>query len=224
MLEWFSSFLSNVERFAVGVSIVSLLMSALSSIIAHSARDIFAVSWQLLKTTISSKAPQRQQTQDSAYKRPVQVPSEVARKRAASRIEEAREAMLQQVSAARWSTISGNMLTVGQYVIGGLLASSFIQESLSPKLVGFLGVLVLLASLIKQHFHPEQSAESARKKAAQLKALIRTSEDQLAILEAKTANGQDHTDALIALLVQITQRLTEIEEPEALESRPQLTA
>ena len=77
-------------------------------------------------------------------------------------------------SITRWSSISANLLVRGQYVVRGLLASSFVKESLSsPKLVGFLGVLVLLASLIKQYFHPEISTENARRKATKLKAMIR---------------------------------------------------
>jgi multidrug resistance efflux pump len=96
-----------------------------------------------------------------------------------------------------------------------------VQESLSPKLVGSLGLLVLLASLIKQYFRPEVSVENARKKVAQLKALIRTSEDQLAILDAKIASGQDHTYAMISLLTKITDRLTEIETPEVIEQIPE---
>ena len=162
-------------------------------------------------------------TFDAAYRPPqVPTPSQVAKERALARIEEAKDTFRRQTSSARWSTISGDFLSVAQYIIGGLLASSFVQESLSPKLVGSLGLLVLLASLIKQHFHPEVSAENACKKAAQLRALIRTSEDQLAILDAKIASGQDHTDAMISLLMKITERLTEIDTPEVIEQRPEL--
>jgi hypothetical protein len=104
-----------------------------------------------------------------------------------------------------------------------VLASSFVQASLSSKWVGALGILVLIASLFKQQFHPELNAESSRRKASRTQALIRASEDQLAILDAKIATGQDHTDAMIALMTQITQTLTEIENPEAIETRPQPT-
>ena len=47
-----------------------------------------------------------------------------------------------------------------------------------------------------------------------------SSEDQLAIIDAKTTSDQDHSDAMISLMMQITQTLTEIENPEALESSP----
>ena len=109
---------------------------------------------------------------------------------------------------------ASGLLTTAQYIFGGVLASSFIQESLTPKWVGGLGVLVLIASLVRQQFHPEINAADAHKKASQLEALIRSSEDQLAILDAKIAAGQDHTDAMIGLMTQITQSLTEIENPE----------
>lgn len=49
-------------------------------------------------------------------------------------------------------------------------------------IVGFLGVLVLIASLIKQHFHPDATARDATQKVGKLKALIRSAEDQLAEL------------------------------------------
>jgi hypothetical protein len=152
------------------------------------------------------------------------IASAVARERAVKRLIEAKEAMDDQSVSARISKISDTLLTVGQYVIGGVLASSFVQESLSPKSVGLLGVLVLVASLVKQQFHPELKAEDARKRASKLQGLIRTSEDQLTILDAKIASGQDQSDAMIALLTQITHRLTEIENPEAIEQKPALVS
>ena len=74
-------------------------------------------------------------------------------------------------------------------------------------------MLVLIASLFKQQFHPEINADDARKKALALQSLIRSSEDTLAILDAKSATGQDHSDAMIDLMTLLTQNLTEIENP-----------
>jgi hypothetical protein len=147
-------------------------------------------------------------------------PSVVARGRVMFRIREAATSCEQQLSVKKWSKMAANFLTIAQYIIGGVLASSFVQQSLTPKWVGVLGVLVLIASLFKQQFHPEINADDAQKKAFKLRALIRSSEDQVAILDAKIATGQDHTDAMIALLTHITQRLTEIEDPEVNESTP----
>jgi hypothetical protein len=170
--------------------------------------------------TADSASDGRSVAYDSAPVIAKKTAAQVARDQILVRLNEVTLAVRAQEGTAKAARISNILLTVGQYVIGGVLASSFVQESLSPKWVGLLGVLVLIASLVKQQFHPELNAEDARKKASQLKALIRTSEDQLAILDAKMASGKDHSDALIALLTQITRRLNEIEYPEALESKP----
>lgn len=212
----------NSEKIVFLGCVVSLAVSALSSVVAHSAEDVLANFYRFLRVIPAGSAfPKKRVPHDSAYKPPA--PSQVAKERAVARIEEAKRALRNEVSSAKWSRISSNSLTVGQYIIGGLLASSFVQEALSRKLVGSLGLLVLLASLIKQHFHPELSAEQATKKAAQLKSLVRVSEDQLAILDARIASGQDHTDAMVSLLMRITERLTEIETPEVVEQRPGLS-
>ena len=138
------------------------------------------------------------------------------------RINEAIKARSEQLGTAKWSKVSSNSLIVAQYIIGGVLATSFVQESLKTKWIGAMGVVVLIASLFRQQFHPEINAQEARAKASRLKALVRASEDQLAILDAKIASGQDHSDAMIALLTQIRGRLTEIEDPEAIDSKPSL--
>lgn len=211
MLDWVRVHLENLVAlssvFTVAASLFTALLSRIPERILKNSQTV------ILPRGLST--PTSGRTVDARYRLPT--PSQVAKERALVRIEEAKETFRRQTSSAKWSKRSGNFLTVAQYIIGGLLASSFVQESLSPKLVGLLGLLVLLASLIKQHFHPEVSAENAHKKAAQLKALIRVSEDQLAILDAKMAGGQDHTDAMVSLLTKITERLTEIDTPEAVE-------
>jgi len=221
----FNWILIHREVIAALGSVAAVALSAITSLLARSAGEtIIGTLYDLFRHKQPGfGSPKRLRTRDSAYRPPAPTPSQVAKERALARIEEAKDAFRSQTSSAKWSKVSGNLLTVGQYIIGGLLASSFVQESLSPKLVGSLGLLVLLASLIKQHFHPEVSAENARKKTAQLKALIRTSEDLLSILDAKIASGQDHTDAMISLLMKITNRLTEIETPEVIEQRPELS-
>ena len=139
----------------------------------------------------------------------------IARGRAISRLDEASKAMFSHKGSARIARIASILLTVGQYIIGGVLASSFLKDSPHKEAVVILGVLVLISALVKQHFHPEVTAEVERTKASQLQALIRTFEDQIAVFDGKVASGQDHSDAMIQLLTKITQTLTEIENPEA---------
>jgi hypothetical protein len=220
MREWLLNVLKSGPELAATIGgLVALIFSVLSSF--QAARTL-QESKKTIKLTLNSdkRFIKSQFEEKSRRKRWNQedidqdrAASTVAQERVLMRIAEAKSTLTNQLSASKWSRRSANLLTIGQYIIGGLLASSFVQESLSPRTVGFLGVLVLLASLIKQRFRPEISAEIAIRKAAELKALIRTTEDRLAILEAKIASGQDHTDALITLLQNTTARLTEIEAP-----------
>ncbi len=83
-----------------------------------------------------------------------------------------------------------------------------------------MGVLVLVASLIKQNFHPETDASDAQRKAAQLLSLIRISEDDLTILDEKINRGEDHSDEMIELMKNITKHFTEIENAEAVSPQP----
>jgi hypothetical protein len=146
-------------------------------------------------------------------------PNAVARAHVIRRLSDATNAREQQKGSAKVSKWTANLLTFAQVVIGGVLASSFVQESLSPKAVGVFGVLVLIASLVKQQYRPEVDAEEARQKASRLQALIRSSEDELATLDAKSTKGEDRTDALIALANRISGGLTDIENPEAAQSK-----
>lgn len=214
---------STFENLGKYGTIASAIATAAGAIFASKTMmELLEKSFGLRREKEALATGRRQRVRDSAYAGTTIPPSQIARERAITRLDEAKQAMTSKRGSERIARISSNLLTVGQYIIGGVLASSFVQESLSPKSVGLLGILVLIASLVKQQFHPELNAENARKKTSQLQALIRTSEDQLTILDAKIASGQDHSDAMIALLTQITQRLNEIENPEAIESKPQL--
>jgi predicted benzoate:H+ symporter BenE len=52
------------------------------------------------------------------------------------RLAEAKAALVHQESVALTNRWTSRLLTVGQYIIGGLLASSLVQQSLSRELVG----------------------------------------------------------------------------------------
>src|SRR5579864_3843459 len=167
MLEWIRV---NIERLAALGSLLAVASGLIASLLARSTKQLDRILSQIYSFDYrAGQTPKTARTIDAAYQPPrVPTPSQVAKERALARIEEAKDTFRRQTSSARWSTISGNFLSVAQYIIGGLLASSFVQESLSPRLVGSLGLLVLLASLIKQHFHPEVGADNARNKAAHL--------------------------------------------------------
>lgn len=94
-----------------------------------------------------------------------------------TRLSDARQALVEQKSAAKWNSRTVNSLTFGQYIIGGVLATSFVQSSLSATGTGFLGVLVLVSSLIHQRYRPDVKAKNGYDRAARLKQLIRDAED-----------------------------------------------
>jgi hypothetical protein len=136
-------------------------------------------------------------------------PVDIARNQVMRRIKEASTFMEKSgrnATAFRWS---GHFLTFGQYVIGGVLASSFVQQSLSSNIVGLFGVLVLIASLIKQQYQPEVGAQRAAQKAAQAKILIRDAEDTLAIIGA--SDQGENPAPFIELLKRISSALNRID-------------
>jgi hypothetical protein len=240
MAELLKHILDNFKEFAAGTSLILTIGGAVAAILAKSgtqwlarsrgarieikdragaievrnldSADIEEIVKHFPGADSIARGPWK--TRDSAPKLG-NAAFQVARGRVVARIAEVNTFRGAQDKKARISSWSSNLLTVAQYVIGGVLASSFVQESLTPKWVGALGVLVLVASLFKQQFHPEIDAEQARKKSAQAVSLVRSSEDRLAILDAKTANGDDHSDAMVTLMTEITQGLNEIENPDS---------
>lgn len=126
------------------------------------------------------------------------------------RMQEARRALERQRELATTHRIAGSLLTFGQFVVGGLLASSFLQDKLSKEMIGGLGLLVLASSLIRQHYRPEIQYIGARQRAAKLKALIREAEDaQFAAREGSPGALPDHEIRLL-----LSQGLTQVEESE----------
>jgi hypothetical protein len=212
---WLKHIFDNYANIASLASALLALVGGFSSVFATR----FAYRYSLLKGRSLALAEDnlakeqgvfvgRHSTRDTVENLPAYA---IARQRVRERINEANQALNGQKSVAWWSSFASVLLTVGQYIVGGLLASSFVQNSLTPRLIGVLGLIVLFASISKQHFHPEVNAANARGKAGQLRALARTSEDDLAVLDAKSSTGQDHSDEMIALMKSLTQRMTEIE-------------
>jgi hypothetical protein len=107
-----------------------------------------------------------------------------------TRLSEARDALRRQEISITWNRRTMNALTFSQYIIGGVLASSFVQTQLTKETVGFLGVLVLVSSLIHQRYRPDIKYRNGKQRAAQLRAAIRKAED--AVFDARTQKkGRD---------------------------------
>lgn len=126
------------------------------------------------------------------------------------RMRETRRALERQRELATTHRIAGSLLIFGQFVVGGLLASSFLQDKLSKEMIGGLGLVVLASSLIRQHYRPEIQYIGACQRAAKLKALIREAEDaQFASREGSPSALPDHEVRLL-----LSEGLTQVEESE----------
>ncbi len=96
-----------------------------------------------------------------------------------ARLSEARIETEQQLRLANAHRISNLLLMSAQFIVGGLLASSFVQEALHKSVIGVLGLLVLTSSLIRQYYKPEVELAAARERAARLRSVVREVEDSL---------------------------------------------
>ena len=77
-------------------------------------------------------------------------------------------------------------------------------------LIGGLGLLVLVSSLIRQHYRPDVKFFGARERAVKLKALIRKAEDQLFLSKEGIAEALPAHE----ILKMLSNGLTQVEEAE----------
>jgi len=101
-----------------------------------------------------------------------------------ARLREAKTTLEFQRLIEKFSKWSSRALLAGQFVLGGALTSAFVQQTLSTTLVGSLGLIVLLATIIRERFNPEASGNDAKQKIGTLSKLIRKTEDDLALYDA----------------------------------------
>lgn len=85
---------------------------------------------------------------------------------------------------------ASTVLRFGQYVIGGILATAFVRDTLTPNTVGLLGVLVLMASLIHQHFRPDVTLQECRGRLYRLRRVARRAEDEWARTQKHLSNAK----------------------------------
>jgi hypothetical protein len=153
----------------------------------------------------------RVRTRDAAFKPPAPTPTDLAKKQVRIRLEEVIEERERQESTVRWSQIASRTLTFGQYIIGAMLTTSLVQNSLSKTWISIFGLLVILCSATKQHFHVDENAQASDARAKRLRALVRYAQDQIAILEIRSTMGEDRSDAFVELLNDMTKSLNQIE-------------
>lgn len=139
-----------------------------------------------------------------------EVPDPHAKLEDMTRIDEIREALERNESVARWAGKSNGLLIFGQVVIGGVLATSFVQSQLQAPLVSLLGVLVLVSSLIHQQFRPDLKHRGARRRVAKLTHLLREAEDGVFEIQ----HSKPTAPSIESLRRRVTQQLSQIEQTE----------
>jgi hypothetical protein len=174
----------GLETFALITSILATVLGAVVSGLSERSRGSKSVYLELTK-------PTNDEIKDS-------------------RLNELRDALARQQMVARLNSWADSSLTFGQYIVGGLLASSFIQESLSNQIIGALGVLVLLSSLIRQRYRPDIKAVGAKRRVVLLRSFIREIEDNLYTLNT----AQENAPSIYAIRQKVSERLSKFEENE----------
>jgi len=131
------------------------------------------------------------------------------------RLQDARWAKSRQERIAIWNKRANAFLTLAQYVVGGVLATSFVQQSLSKEAVGLLGVIVLVSKLIHQHYRPDLVFAGASQRAVFLSHTIRSVEDDLFAL----SNGMvlPETKSIDIIRRRVSKALSQIEQAELTE-------
>lgn len=130
--------------------------------------------------------------------------------RADSRLDDLTKEFDRNRVVARWSSTATTLLTFSQFIVGGVLASSFIQEALSASIVGLLGVLVLLSSLIHQRYRPDLHALQAKHRMYKARKLIRLVEDDLFAI----TNGMKNAPTIFEVREKASRGLSELEDIE----------
>jgi hypothetical protein len=225
--------ISSVAAATVGILAASSTTQAIELIIKKRKKKIVQESDANFRISVARFednilfSRERVRTTDSAAKLSPPNPSELAKKQFRKRLEEIIEAREREQATAKWLGITSQVLTFGQYIIGATLTTSLAQDTLSKTWISIFGLLVILCSATKQHFHIDENVQKAKARFANLRALVRYTQDQIAILEIKSVNGEDRTDAFISLLNQITHSLNQIESgdtPYMPKGKPELTA
>jgi hypothetical protein len=215
LLEFIADLLKRLDWLAL---VTTTLLTAIASLVAASKELLAAKAvgkLHLKKAPISAIAG-RQRVFDAAPKLPPES-ANIARGQFVNRLNEARDALASQMSSARTTKIVSNILIFVQVVIGGVLATSFIQKQ-NPTILSLLGIVVLIATLLRQAYHPEVGAQQSKLKVDKLRSLIRSSENKLLAIDARSTKGEDRTDDLLRMTDELTDKLNEIENSELIKT------
>lgn len=190
------------SRIVVAALILSAVATVLGAVTSASKAFIQDATFEFIRATVGRTKPSLQLQEGEST--PDLVKS--------ARLDDLINIQKRFKSSARISGFSYNSLIFGQYIIGALLASSFIQQTFSPNLIGVLGVLVLLSSAIQQRFRPDVIAAHAKMQTVKANRLIRRIEDELFLVTNNAGNAQ----SIFAIREAASRGLSELEDAELL--------
>ncbi|MGF6816495.1 hypothetical protein OKW33_003366 [Paraburkholderia atlantica] len=122
-----------------------------------------------------------------------------------TRTDEVKEALKRNESMARWAGGTNALLVFATVVIGGVLATSLVQQAMDHSMLSLLGVIVLLSSLMHQQFRPDLRHRGARRRVAALTVLLSEAED--GVFEIR--RGVAEAPSVEALRRYVSRRLAE---------------
>jgi hypothetical protein len=105
-------------------TIASFILTVAGGVLASETLMRVSKLFSFLREKKAVVVDPRQNDRYAGYSEAPISPSQVARERATRRLDEAKQLMTSNRGSARISRISSNLLTVGQYIIGGVLATS----------------------------------------------------------------------------------------------------
>ncbi len=174
------------DLISIAISVIATLLGALLSLFAKHRGRVFTGT-ELIATAYAMEA-QRDLREEIRLPEVIQTLKDEENRR----------------SLYRYSSAS---LVVGQFIIGGVLTTSFVRSALSEEIVGLLGLLVLASSLVSQHFRPDLLHKTSAVKAHRLRALKRWAEDEL----YEASRGTVDDARILAARRKVTAALEEIE-------------
>lgn len=129
----------------------------------------------------------------------------------AVRLPELREREREATWALRVYSFAANVATFGQLVIGGLLASQFVQQEMGRTWIGLMGAITLASTILQRHYQFGARAAAASSDAFELKRLIRQLEDDLMALPK---DGEERRRALLVLRRKGSEQLNNVDRPD----------
>lgn len=113
-----------------------------------------------------------------------------------TRLEEVKRVYRREKRNEGLSNFANGLLVLGQYVVGAVLATTFIRENLDALITGLLGLSVVITTTLHQKFRPDLSAKISASKASFLYSTIIKVEDGIEKIRKAHPNAPAEEDII----------------------------